>query len=92
MLRLAFLYDRPSMEMQNKSGFGIKNCSKEASLWWKCFGTYKKYQAIYTFKDKSVRDFFRKSTKGGRVAALNRYFEPNRCEEILNTTKNTLRK
>ena len=31
--------------------------------------------------------FMRKSIKGGRVAASNRYFESNQCEEILNTIK-----
>ena len=32
------------MELQNMSGFGIKDCLTEASLGWKCFGTYKKIE------------------------------------------------
>ena len=73
------------MELQNMSGFGIEDCLTEASIGWKCFGTYNKNQEFYTFNDKYVRDFIRKSIKRGRVAALNKYFEPSRCEEILNT-------
>ena len=73
------------------SGFGIKDCLTEANLGWKCFGTYNKDREFYTFNDKYVRDFKRKSIKGGRVGAFNRYFESNQCEEILNTIKNHLK-
>ena len=66
------------------SGFGIKDCLTEASLGWKCFGKYNKDREFYTFNDEYVRDFIRKSIKGGRVRAFNRYFESNQCEEILN--------
>ena len=76
---LAFIHARHSMEMQKMSGFGIKDCLTEASLGWKCFGIYNKDREFYTFKDKYVRDFIRKSIKDGWVAALNRYFESNQC-------------
>ena len=92
VLCLAFIYARDSMEMQKVSGFGIKDCLTEASLGWKCFGTYNKDREFYTFNIKYVRDFIRRSIKGGRVAALNRYFESNQCEEILNTIKKHLKK
>ena len=91
VLCLAFIYARHSMEMQKMSGFGIKDCLTEASLGWKCFGTYDKDREFYTFNDKYVRNFIRKSIKGGRVAALNRYFESNQCEEILNIIKKHLK-
>ena len=91
VLCLAFIYARQSMEMQKMSGSVIKDCLTEASLGWKCFGTYNKDREFYTFNDKCARDFIRKSIKGGRVAALNRYFESNQCEEILNTIKKTLK-
>ena len=91
VLCLAFIYARHSMEMQKISGFGIKDCLREASLGWKCFGTYNKDREFYTFNDKYVRDFIRKSIKGGRVGAFNRYFESNQCEEILNTIKKLLK-
>ena len=89
VLCLAFIYATHSMEMQKMSGFGIKDCLTEASLGWKCFSTYNK--EFYTFNDKYVRDFIRKSIKGGRVGAFNRYFESNQCEELLNTIKKHLK-
>ena len=88
VLCLAFIYARHSMEKQKMSGFGIKDCLTEASLGWKCFGTYNEDREFYTFSDKNVRSFIRKYIKGGRVGAFNRYFESNQCEEILNTIKN----
>ena len=39
MLCLAFISARLSIEMQNMSGFGFKDCLTEASLGWKGFGT-----------------------------------------------------
>ena len=91
VLCLAFIYARHSIETPKMSGFGIRDCLREASLGWKCFGTYNKDQEFYTFIHKFVRDFIRKSIKGGRVAALNRYFESNQCEEILNFIKKHLK-
>ena len=63
------------MEMQKISGFGIKDCLTEATLGWKCFGTYDKGREFYTFNDKYVRDFIRKSIHGGRYGVFNKYFE-----------------
>ena len=88
---LAFIYARHSMEMQKMSGFGIKDCLTEASLGWKCFGRYNKDREFYTFNDKYVRDFIRKSIKGGRCGAYIRYFESNQCDNILNTIKKHLK-
>ena len=91
VLCLTYIYARHSMEMQKKTGFGIKDCLTEASLGWKCFGTYNKDREFYTFNDKYVRDFIRKSIKGGRCGAFVRYFESNQCEEILSTIKTNLK-
>ena len=91
VLCLAFIYARHSMEMQKMSGFGIKDCLTEANLGWKCFGTYYKDRDFYTFNDKYVRSFIRKSIKGSRCGAFNRYFESNQCEEKLNTIKKHLK-
>ena len=91
VLCLAFIYARHSMEMQNMTGFGIKDCLTEATLGWKCFRTYNKDRDFYTFNDKYVRDFLRRSIKGGRCGAFIRYFESNQCEEILNTVKKHLK-
>ena len=91
VLCLAFIYARHSMEMQKMSGFGIKDCLTEASLGWKCFGTYNEDREFYIFNDKYVRDFIRKSIKGGRVGAFNRHFESKQCEEKLNIIKKHLK-
>ena len=92
VLCLAFIYARHSMEMQQMTGFGIKDCLTEARLGWKCFGTYNKDGEFYTFNDKYVRDFIRKSIKGGRCGAFIRYFESKQFEEILNTKKTSKNK
>ena len=91
VLCLAFIYARHSMEMQKMSGFGIKDCLTEASLGWKCFGTYNKDREFYTFNDKYVRNFIRKSIKGRRCGAFNRYFESNQFDEIMSTIKKHLK-
>ena len=65
------------MEMQKMSCFGINGCLAEASVGWKGFGTYNKDRDFYTFNTKCFIDSIRKSIKGGRVAALNSYFESN---------------
>ena len=61
------------MEMQNMSGYGIKDCLTEAGLRWKCFGKYNKNREFHRIMDKFARDSIRKSTKSGRVAALKRF-------------------
>ena len=71
------------MEMQKKSGFPIIDCLTEAGLGWKCFGTYNKDREFYTFNDKYVRDFIRRSIKGGRCEDLKRYFESKQFEQKL---------
>ena len=91
VLCLAFIYARHSMEMQKMAGFGIKDCLTEASLGWKCFGKYNKNKEFHTFNDKYVRSFIRKPIKGGRVVALNRYFESNQFDEIISTIKRHLK-
>ena len=56
------------------------------------FRNLEENREMYTFDDIYVRDFIRKSIKGGRVAALNRYLESNQCEELLNFIKKTFEK
>ena len=57
------------------TGFGIKDCLTEASVGWKCFGTYNKVREIYTFNDNYVCDFYPKSIHGGRCGAFNQHFQ-----------------
>ena len=46
-----------SMEMQTRSGFGIKDCLTEASLGWKSFEKDNKDREFSFFYDTNVRDF-----------------------------------
>ena len=91
VLCLAFIYARYSMEMQSMSGFGIKDCLTEAILRWKCFGTYNKDPEFYTLNDKYVRDFVRRSKKGGRCGLFKRYFESKQFDEIMLTIEKHLK-
>ena len=91
VLCLAFIYARHSMEMQKMSGFGIKDCLTETSLGWICFGKYNRNRELYTFNDKYVRDFIRKSIKGGRCGSYIRYFESKQFDEIMSTIKKHLK-
>ena len=75
LLCLAFIHVRFSMEKKAMSGFGIKNFFIQSSQGRKCFGTYIRGREFYTFNNKYVRVFIRKSNNGGRVAVLNRYLE-----------------
>ena len=72
MVFLDFIYARHSMEMRKMGGFGIEDFLTEASLGWKCFGTYNEDQEFYTFNDKYLHNFIRKSIRSGRLAAFNR--------------------
>ena len=71
MLFLGVVYARHALEMQKMTSLGIKERLTEASLGWKFFGLYNENPELYTFK-KYVRDYIRKSDKGGRVCAFNR--------------------
>ena len=74
------------------SGFGIKDSLTEASLGWKCFGTYNEDRHFYTFNGKYVRGFIRKSIEGGRCGAFNRYFESKQFWRIMLTIKKLFKK
>ena len=79
------------MEMQNMSVFGLIDCLTEASVGWKCFGTYIKDRDFYTFSDKYVSVFIRRSIKGDRCGSFNRYFESKHFDQIFLTVKNHLK-
>ena len=91
VLCLAFIYARHSMKTQKLSCFVIEDCLTEASLCWKHFETYNKDREFFTFNDKYVLDFIHRSIKSARVGALNRYFESNQCDKILNVINKQLK-
>ena len=87
ILCLAFVYPRHAVEMQKMTNTGVK----EASLGENGFGLYNKNREIYTLNNKYVRDFTRKSIKGGRVCAFNRYFESKQFDELMLTIEKHLK-
>ena len=87
VLCLAFIIARHSMERQSMSGFGSKDCLTEPSLGWQCFGTNNKDREFYTFNDKYVPDFIRRSMKRGIFGSFNRYLEFKQIDEIMLTNK-----
>ena len=70
VLCLAFIYARRSTEMQKLSGFGSKDCLTEATLGWKCFGTYKKVRENYTFNDVFLEILYVNRSKVGELLLL----------------------
>ena len=79
------------MEMQKMSGFGIKYCLTGASLGRKGFEANNKDRYFYTLNDEYVTEFLRRSIKGGRRSALNRYLGSSQFEGILNTNNKHLK-
>ena len=73
VLSLAFIYARYSMNMEQITGFGMKNCLSLPSLGWKYYNTSRSEEdeAIYSYTDKYMRHFVRQSIKGGKVGAFN---------------------
>ena len=76
------------MKMQQMSGCGIKDCFTEASLGWISFRKYNQKREFHMFNEKYDGDFIRKSIKGGRIDALNSYFESKHLEKYLTPEKN----
>ena len=77
--------------MQKITKIGCKDSLIQPSFGWKCFGLYNKDREFCTFKNKYVHDFIRKSIKGGRICALNRYFKSKQIGEIMLTIKKHLK-
>ena len=57
------------------SGFGIKDCLTEASLGWKCFGTFNKDREFHTSNDKYFGVLLPELMKTGKVDAFKRFFK-----------------
>ena len=76
--------------MQRLTEKRIRKILTETSLGWKCFVLYNTDREIYSFKNKFLRDFIRKSIKGGTVRALKRYFESILFDEKLLTIRKHL--
>ena len=86
VLSTAFSYARCSKRMEELTGFGMKNSLTLPSLANKNFNSLsdENDEPIYTYNDDFMRDFVRKSMKGGRCSALNQYYKSNISQEVFN--------
>ena len=75
-----------------KLGIGIEEALMEVSLGWESFGLYNKDGKFYTFQNKYVRNYMRKTIGGGRVVTYNRFFESDLFDKIIMTLRNHLNK
>ena len=72
--------------MEEITGFGMKNSLTLPSLANKYFNSLRDEndEPIYTYTDPFIREFVRKSKKGGRCAALNQYYKSSISDEVFN--------
>ena len=78
--------------MQEKTGFGKKDCVSVPGLAWKYFSSLRteEDEPIYSYNDKYMTRFGRQSIKGGRVFAFNQYYKSKFCDVVLNHTSKEL--
>ena len=71
--------------MQEIRGFSMKDCLSAPGLGWKYFNSLRteEDEPIYTYNDKYMRNFVRRSLKGGRVCALKQYYRSKNSDEVL---------
>ena len=72
VLCTVFSYARYSKAMEEITGFSMKDCLSLPGLGWKNFNSLRteEDEPIYTYNDKHMRWFVRKSIRGGRVCAF----------------------
>ena len=85
VLRTVFSYARYMKTMEEMTGFSMKDCLSLPGLGWKNFNSLRTEQdePIYTYNDKYMRWFVRRSIKRGRVCAFNQYYKSSICDDIL---------
>ena len=85
VLCTAYSYARYIKDMEEITGFSMKDCLSLPGLGWKYFNSLRteEDEPIYTYNDKYMRWFVRRSIKGGRVGAFNQYYKPKHCDDIL---------
>ena len=86
VLSTAFCYARYTMGMEELTGFGMKNSLTLPSLANKYFNSLRDEndEPIYTYSDPFMRNFVRKSIKGGRCNAFNQHYESEISDEVFN--------
>ena len=86
VLGLAYVFAKHGTSVQKFTRVSYRNSLPEASLGWARLGRYLKEsnKILYTPKNKYVRDFFKKTVRGGRSSACNKLFVSKSFEEVVN--------
>ena len=74
------------MGMEELTGFGMKNCLTLPSLANKYFNSLRDEndEPIYTYTDPFMRNFVRKSIKGGRRNVFNQHHKSEFSDKVFN--------
>ena len=85
VLCTAYSYARYIKDMEEITGFSMKDSLSLPGLGWKYFNSLRteEDEPIYTYNDKYMRWFVRQSIKGGRVCSFNQYYKSKHCDDIL---------
>ena len=85
VLCTAYSYARYIKNMEEITGFSMKDCLSLPGLGWKYFNSLRTVEedvSIYTYNDKYMRWFVRQSIKGGRVCAFNQHYKSDHYNDI----------
>ena len=87
VLCTAFSYARYCREMEEVTGFSMKDCLSAPGIGWKNFISKRDEidEPIYTYIDKCMRWFIRQPLKGGFVCSFNQYYRSKNCDAVLKT-------
>ena len=93
VLSTAFCYARYTMRMEELKNFGMKNSLTLPSLANKLFNSLRDEndEPIYTYTDPFMRNFLRKSIKGGRCNAFNQRYKSEISDEVFNIISKELK-
>ena len=92
VLSTAFCYARYTVGTEELTNFGMKNSLTLPSLANKYFNSLRDEndEPIYTYTDPFMRNFVRKSIKGGRCIAFNQYYKFEISDEVFNNISKEL--
>ena len=92
VLCTSYFYARYNKNMEEITGFSMKDCLSLPGLGWKYFNSLRteEDEPIFTYNDKYMRWFVRQSIKGGRVCSFNQYYKSKHCDDILKIINNEL--
>ena len=93
VLSTAFCYARYTMGMEELTEFGVKNSLTLPSLANKYFNSLRDEndEPIYTYTEPFMRNFVRKTIKGGRCIAFNQHYKSEISDEVFNIISKELK-